>query len=72
MGADAGGPFVSSTEPGLVLQVWEVPSVLRCGATRQEMLRGARPASALHPPSWPRASEAGKEPWEGKVLLGRG
>lgn len=63
-------PFVSSTEPGLVLQVWKVPSVLKCVVQPgRRMLRGAEPASALHPLPWPRASEAGKEPWEGQGLL---
>lgn len=43
-----------------------------CAATSQASAQGSQPASALHPLPWPRASEAGKEPWEGKVLLGRG
>lgn len=64
---------MSSTEPGLVLQVWKVSSVLKCVVQPgREVLRGARLASALHPLPWPRASESWKEPWEGKLLLGRG
>lgn len=65
------GPFVSPTEPALVLQVWKVLSVLKCVLQPgRQVLRGAGSASALHPPPWPKASEAGKEPWEGKGLKG--
>lgn len=61
---------MSSTEPALVLQVWKVLSVLKCVLQPgRQVLRGAGSASALHPPPWPKASEAGKEPWEGKGLL---
>lgn len=62
---------MSSTEPGVVLQVQKVPSVLECVVQPgRQVLRGAGPASALHPLPWPRASETGKEPWEGQGLKG--
>lgn len=63
---------MSSAEPGLVLQVWKVSSVLVCGATREASAQGSQACLSLHPLPWPRASESWKEPWEGKVLLGRG
>lgn len=63
---------MSLTEPGVVLQqVQKVPSVLKCVLQPgRQLLRGAGPASALHPLPWPRASETGKEPWEGRGLKG--
>lgn len=43
-----------------------------CGATREARAQGSQACLSLHPLPWPRASESWKEPWEGKVLLGRG